>query len=64
MIHVIFLASVLAPTITYTYTVPFNEEVARYCADKVNIPYASDNFTDAEWYQFESCYRNLTDTND
>ena len=40
---------------------PFNEEVARYCADKVNIPYASDNFTDAEWYEFESCYLELND---
>jgi hypothetical protein len=42
-------------------TKPFNEDIARYCADKVNIPYASDNFTDAEWYEFESCYRNLND---
>jgi hypothetical protein len=60
MIHIVLLGSILTP-ITPIEVEPFNERVARYCADKVNIPYASDNFTDAEWYQFESCYRNLND---
>jgi hypothetical protein len=26
-----------------------------FCADIVNIPYASDNFTDEEWEQFKEC---------
>jgi hypothetical protein len=31
--------------------------VNRVCAAIVQIPYASDNFTDEEWKQFETCYR-------
>jgi hypothetical protein len=29
--------------------------VNRVCAAIVNIPYASDNFTDKEWEQFKNC---------
>ena len=29
--------------------------VNRVCAAIVNIPYASDNFTDEEWKKFEGC---------
>jgi hypothetical protein len=29
--------------------------VNRVCATIVNIPYASDNFTDEEWEQFKEC---------
>ena len=29
--------------------------VNRVCASIVNIPYASDNFTDEEWKKFEGC---------
>ena len=29
--------------------------VNRVCAAIVNIPYASDNFSDAEWEQFKQC---------
>jgi hypothetical protein len=29
--------------------------VNRVCAAIVNIPYASDNFTDMEWQQFQDC---------
>jgi hypothetical protein len=38
---------------TDPYAVP--ENVARYCAAYVGIPYASDNFTEKEWYQFQDC---------
>jgi hypothetical protein len=31
--------------------------VNRLCASIVNIPYASDNFTDAEWEQFKKCVK-------
>jgi hypothetical protein len=27
----------------------------KLCAAIVNIPYASDNFTDLEWQQFQDC---------
>jgi hypothetical protein len=29
--------------------------VNRVCASIVNIPYASDNFSDEEWKKFEGC---------
>jgi len=31
--------------------------VNRVCAAIVNIPYASDNFTDEEWNQFQDCVK-------
>jgi len=40
--------------------VPFNENVARYCAYKSNIPYASDDFTEVKWIQFKTCYNSLS----
>jgi hypothetical protein len=32
-----------------------SESINRMCANMVGIPYASDNFTDKEWQQFELC---------
>jgi hypothetical protein len=32
-----------------------NPENQKFCAEVVGIPYASDNFTDAEWEQFQRC---------
>jgi hypothetical protein len=32
-----------------------NPENQKFCADVVGIPYASDNFTDAEWQRFQHC---------
>lgn len=29
--------------------------INRLCAEIVDIPYASDNFTDEEWKQFQQC---------
>jgi len=31
--------------------------VNRVCAASVGIPYASDNFSDAEWKKFQKCVR-------
>ncbi len=31
--------------------------VNRVCAKIVGIPYASDNFSDAEWQKFKNCVR-------
>jgi hypothetical protein len=33
------------------------EYIQRYCAKKVGIPYASDNFSEEEWYKFTDCVR-------
>ena len=32
-----------------------DEAVNRMCAARVGIPYASDNFTEQEWQQFQLC---------
>ena len=32
-----------------------NENVNKFCAYVVGIPYASDNFTDEEWVRFQYC---------
>ena len=31
--------------------------VNRLCASIVNIPYASDNFSDEEWVKFQQCVK-------
>jgi hypothetical protein len=33
--------------------------INRFCADAVDIPYASDNFTNEEWKQFKQCVKLL-----
>ena len=33
--------------------------VNRVCAAIVNIPYASDNFSDEDWEKFQQCVRYL-----
>lgn len=35
----------------------YSINVNRFCAAMVNIPYASDNFTDEEWKQFQHCVK-------
>ena len=47
------LAVVMLQVPTQDYVIP--ENVARYCAKMVGIPYASDNFSDREWEQLKSC---------
>ena len=37
----------------------YSEEINKFCAYVVGIPYASDNFTDAEWERFVYCRENL-----
>jgi len=47
---------ILASTVSYSFiNRPVPEAIARKCAADVGIPYASDNFTDAEWRQFQQC---------
>lgn len=32
-----------------------SETIDRFCANRVGIPYASDNFSEQEWQQFSLC---------
>lgn len=36
-----------------------SEEINKFCAYVVGIPYASDNFTDEEWERFQFCRESL-----
>ena len=36
-----------------------SEDVNKFCAYVVGIPYASDNFTDEEWNRFVYCRETL-----
>lgn len=35
----------------------YSVNVNKLCAAIVEIPYASDNFTDLEWQQFQDCLK-------
>lgn len=47
-------ASTLIPTESYS-----SELLNKYCSYIVGIPYASDDFTDAEWDRFVFCREQL-----
>ncbi len=50
------LPILLATIVHYDFTdQPVPEQIARQCAADVGIPYASDNFSDTEWYEFKRC---------
>jgi hypothetical protein len=51
MIHL--LASVLIASSNHS------EDVNKFCAKVVGIPYASDNFNDEEWNRFVYCRETL-----
>jgi len=36
-----------------------SEDINKFCAYVVGIPYASDNFTDEEWGRFKYCRERL-----
>ena len=36
-----------------------SEDINKFCAYVVGIPYASDNFTDEEWRRFTFCREHL-----
>jgi hypothetical protein len=46
---------ILFATPTFANDMMVTVNVNRLCAAIVGIPYASDNFTDAEWEQFKRC---------
>jgi len=52
------MISILLATVTAfqdPYVAP--ESIQRSCAAVVGIPYASDNFTEAEWFEYVGCVR-------
>lgn len=50
------LASVL---IASNNQVQQSEQINKFCAAVVGIPYASDNFSDEEWKRFEYCRNHI-----
>ena len=53
----IALSIVLFSTPSFAEDMMIRVNVNRVCAKIVGIPYASDNFSDAEWEQFKQCVR-------
>ena len=51
------LALILATVTAYQDPYVAPESIRRHCAAVVGIPYASDNFTEEEWYRFVGCVR-------
>lgn len=52
------ISIILASMIQYDFMDrPVPERVARDCATVLGIPYGSDNITDEEWHDFQSCIR-------
>jgi hypothetical protein len=50
-------AFILATVTAYQDPYVAPEYIQRYCAAAVGIPYASDNFTEAEWHEYVGCVR-------
>lgn len=50
---ILIALAVLLPSAVNAEMITIN--VNRVCAAIVNIPYASDNFTDEEWEKFKNC---------
>lgn len=50
-----FLLAIASPASANEMMITVN--VNRVCAAIVEIPYASDNFSDEEWKQFQQCVR-------
>ena len=48
--------ALLLPTPTSAQEI-YSININRVCAAIVQIPYASDNFTDNEWEEFKTCLR-------
>jgi hypothetical protein len=55
MKYLMSLALLLPAPVTAQEVYSIN--INRVCAAIVQIPYASDNFTDKEWEQFKTCVK-------
>lgn len=55
MKKLLLLPIVLFSSLPVTAQEVYRINANRVCASIVGIPYASDNFTDAEWEEFKKC---------
>jgi hypothetical protein len=54
-----FIVLTVAIIVTAKASPTNNENINKFCAYVVGIPYASDNFTDEEWTRFQYCTHTL-----
>jgi hypothetical protein len=55
MKNLLLLPFIVFSTLPVSAQEVYRINVNRACAAIVQIPYASDNFTDEEWEQFKTC---------
>jgi hypothetical protein len=55
MKNLLLLPVIIFSTLPVSAQEVYSINVNRVCAAIVQIPYASDNFTDDEWKQFKDC---------
>jgi hypothetical protein len=55
MKNLLLLPFIVFSTLPVSAQEVYRINVNRVCAAIVQIPYASDNFTDLEWQQFKEC---------
>lgn len=53
------MIEILLAAAVSTAPMDHSEQINRFCAYVVGIPYASDNFSDEEWERFKFCRDNL-----
>jgi hypothetical protein len=58
---IMLIEILLASALNVTNQQQMQESIDRMCAYKVNIPYASDNFTNEEWAKFQQCREIMND---
>jgi hypothetical protein len=57
MKNLLLLPFIIFNTLPVSAQEVYRINVNRVCAAIVQIPYASDNFTDTEWEQFKTCLK-------
>jgi hypothetical protein len=55
MKNLLLLPFIVFNTLPVSAQEVYSININRVCAAIVQIPYASDNFTDEEWQQFKDC---------
>jgi hypothetical protein len=55
MKNLLLLPVIILSTLPVSAQEVYSININRVCAAIVQIPYASDNFTDDEWKQFKDC---------
>jgi hypothetical protein len=57
MKNLLLLPFIVFSTLPVSAQEVYSININRVCAAIVQIPYASDNFTDDEWDQFKTCLK-------